>query len=420
MREFGRIETRFWSSSKVAGIGDAARLLLLYLITSPHSNSIGCYVLKRGYAMEDLGWPAARVDESLDRLTEAGLVDFDPDHALVRITGWWGHNRIENPNVAKAASKAIAALPAKSPVFLQFCRALSEARGSFKPHVWRILALALPVELRGTAPGSVLDTPPASPQAGARPQPRSAAAKMPVSAPAAAEDGAPSPRDKDNYPSDGKSLKEQGPETVPKRFRNGSEQVSRTKEPEPEPEPEREPEKNRQAESLAAPRARAASNDNGGPPGSKLGPKPQPTPTVPVGALIAAFDDARAEVWGEQHRRPWPAQKDRIVAQGWIDAGITPELVREVARRQFEKMLGRNGELPRMLSLLDGDLRAAATEAQRKAAAGPFDPERTQWQARAKSYRESGLWLDSWGFPPGHAACRMPPDLQETCAKRAG
>jgi 5-methylcytosine-specific restriction endonuclease McrA len=134
---------------------------------------------------------------------------------------------------------------------------------------------------------------------------------------------------------------------------------------------------------------------------------------APIVEIIRAFDDARADIWGEKQRRQWPAQSDRITAQGWIDAGIKAALVADVAKRQFEWMLSNGRDLPRTLKIIDADVRSASAEAKRRAAEGPFDPDRTQWEARANGYRDKGLWVDSWGNKPGERGCRMPRDLQE-------
>ncbi|MDP6475739.1 MAG: hypothetical protein QF449_14960 [Alphaproteobacteria bacterium] len=46
-----------------------------------------------------------------DALRTLGFVERDQASSLVRILGWFGHNRIENKNVAQGAVKIIAALP---------------------------------------------------------------------------------------------------------------------------------------------------------------------------------------------------------------------------------------------------------------------------------------------------------------------
>lgn len=112
MRTYGRIETSFWQNPKVRALScDESRHLLLYLYSCPHGNSLGCFVLPDGYIMADLNWPPETLALRFSELTARGFIERDPDSYLVRIAGWFGHNKIENRNVALGAMKIIAALP---------------------------------------------------------------------------------------------------------------------------------------------------------------------------------------------------------------------------------------------------------------------------------------------------------------------
>ncbi|MDA0231430.1 MAG: hypothetical protein O3B21_14765 [Proteobacteria bacterium] len=112
MRTYGRIETSFWQNPKVRALScDESRHLLLYLYSCPHGNSLGCFVLPDGYIMADLNWPAETLALRFSELTAKRFIERDPNNYLVRIAGWFGHNKIENRNVALGAMKIIAALP---------------------------------------------------------------------------------------------------------------------------------------------------------------------------------------------------------------------------------------------------------------------------------------------------------------------
>jgi hypothetical protein len=52
-----------------------------------------------------------RVSEHLSELVSNGFIERDDDTELTRLLGWWGHNTIENANVAKAAIKTLESLP---------------------------------------------------------------------------------------------------------------------------------------------------------------------------------------------------------------------------------------------------------------------------------------------------------------------
>ncbi len=112
MRTYGRIETSFWQNPKVRALScDESRYLLLYLYTCPHGNSLGCFVLPDGYIMADLNWPYETLALRFSELVAKGFIEGDAESFLVRIVGWFGHNKIENRNVAQGAVKIIAALP---------------------------------------------------------------------------------------------------------------------------------------------------------------------------------------------------------------------------------------------------------------------------------------------------------------------
>lgn len=119
MRQFGRIETAIWQNPKFRALSDDGRILWFYMLCCPHGNAVGCYVLPDGYIMADLGWSPERVAETVSELFRNGLIERDEGTYLTRVRGWWGHNTIENGNVAKGAVKAILALP-RCPVFFRF------------------------------------------------------------------------------------------------------------------------------------------------------------------------------------------------------------------------------------------------------------------------------------------------------------
>lgn len=112
MREYGKVKTEFWQDDRVKQMGDDGKTLALYLLTCPHGNGVGCFMLPAGYAQEDLGWDHERVRRTLSELLSLGFIQRD-GNGLTRLVNWWKHNSVENPNVGKALAKAIDALPNK-------------------------------------------------------------------------------------------------------------------------------------------------------------------------------------------------------------------------------------------------------------------------------------------------------------------
>ena len=111
MRDYGKISTSIWNSRKFASIGDSDRLLYLYLHTCPHVNSVGCFVLKSGYATADMGWSEEAYRKGIETLSDAGLIGFEASENLIRLVNFARFDPFTNVNHAKGAIKIALALP---------------------------------------------------------------------------------------------------------------------------------------------------------------------------------------------------------------------------------------------------------------------------------------------------------------------
>jgi hypothetical protein len=108
---YTRIKSKFWNDEKVVTWCDDTKLLALYLVSSPHSNMIGCYYLPLGYVCEDLGWDIDRLRSSLQNLIINVFIKYDEIAKVVYLPTYLMHNPIENENQAKSAAKQVAELP---------------------------------------------------------------------------------------------------------------------------------------------------------------------------------------------------------------------------------------------------------------------------------------------------------------------
>ncbi len=120
-REFGRLKTSMWQRPKFHALSDDGKMLWLYLISCPHGNAIGAFVVSLGYMMADLRWQLERLTETVSELLENGFIDRDDTFDLVVIRDWWQHNTIENPKVAIGAMKAFNLLPQCPTLLAAFC-----------------------------------------------------------------------------------------------------------------------------------------------------------------------------------------------------------------------------------------------------------------------------------------------------------
>lgn len=111
MRDYGKVSTSLWNSRKFGALDDAARLLYLYLHTCPHVNSAGCFVMKEGYAITDLGWDAKAYRKAMQSLSIGGLVGFDSLEEVVRLINFLTFDPFTNPKHATGAIKIAISLP---------------------------------------------------------------------------------------------------------------------------------------------------------------------------------------------------------------------------------------------------------------------------------------------------------------------
>jgi hypothetical protein len=111
---FAKVSRSLWHSRKFRSLtSDSERMLYLYLITCPHGNSAGCFVLPALYACADLGWSEQQYADGIHTLSKAGLIGFDKDEQTVRIVGWFRFNAPQNPKHAAGIRNVIASVQSK-------------------------------------------------------------------------------------------------------------------------------------------------------------------------------------------------------------------------------------------------------------------------------------------------------------------
>lgn len=111
MRDYGKIHNGFWTGETLKGLSGDAKLLAAYLLSSPHTNMIGCFRLPDAYACDDLEWTSERLRNGFETLSQAGFVRYDARTKWVWIVNFLSFNKPENPNQWKAAAKLTASIP---------------------------------------------------------------------------------------------------------------------------------------------------------------------------------------------------------------------------------------------------------------------------------------------------------------------
>ena len=124
MREYGQVQTSFWSSADAQSFSDNGKLLALYLLTGPHSNGLGCYKLPLGYVVEDLNWDAETVSEGFTELFQTGFSEWCENTKFVFLPAFLRWNPISNPNVAKSRVKEFDAIPKNARFYGELCHSM--------------------------------------------------------------------------------------------------------------------------------------------------------------------------------------------------------------------------------------------------------------------------------------------------------
>jgi hypothetical protein len=114
MSRYVKIATRFWSDEKTSLLKDEEKLLFLYVMTSPHSNMVGFYVLPKLYIMHDLEWSTQRLSKPFDKLLEDGFIKYCDKTSVILIPNFLKYNTIQNRNQAIGAIKALKEVPKNS------------------------------------------------------------------------------------------------------------------------------------------------------------------------------------------------------------------------------------------------------------------------------------------------------------------
>ena len=131
MRSYGIVRSRFWAWAKERDLTPAARELVLYCLTSPHTTGIGCFRLPIAYIAEDLGTVPDTVRQTVDELSEIGFLKHDDSTGWVWLVGFLDHNPIANINVGKSFMPFIEAVPKKLPFYGQFLDSLGQWANRF-------------------------------------------------------------------------------------------------------------------------------------------------------------------------------------------------------------------------------------------------------------------------------------------------
>jgi len=109
---YAKVTRKIWHTSQFRALSREARELYLYIITCPHGNILGMFVLRPGYVVDDLRLPSRqRFTQLLGELLHQHLVAWDPDAEIILDLEYLDKHPLDNPNQVKAAVKKLDELP---------------------------------------------------------------------------------------------------------------------------------------------------------------------------------------------------------------------------------------------------------------------------------------------------------------------
>lgn len=122
---YQKIHSQIWNDEKFITLSPKQQRLFLYILTCPHGNIIGMFVLKMGYVCDDLKCTVKDLEKDLRKLIESEVIKYDFSTSIVLIKRFLRHNPITNPNQVKAAKNMFNELP-KSKLLREFVEVLPE------------------------------------------------------------------------------------------------------------------------------------------------------------------------------------------------------------------------------------------------------------------------------------------------------
>lgn len=143
MRNYGVIQSTYWTHPDIKPLRDGAKLLGAYLLTGPHTNALGCFHAPIGYVATDLGWSTETVSKGFRELFENGFCNRCERTEYVLIHNFLRWNPISNANVAKARVDEFNAIPRGFSYFNELAASLREY-GSFWPNSFETLLKGFP------------------------------------------------------------------------------------------------------------------------------------------------------------------------------------------------------------------------------------------------------------------------------------
>ncbi|GAB6161926.1 hypothetical protein JCM12298_10850 [Desulfothermus naphthae] len=111
MSRYRQIHCLIWNDDKFPFLSDDAQLVFIHILTTPFSNSIGCYKITLEALAAEKRWPIQRYRKAFYEVSQKGLVKYDERYQVILIPGFVKYNPPQSPNVLKSWANLWEELP---------------------------------------------------------------------------------------------------------------------------------------------------------------------------------------------------------------------------------------------------------------------------------------------------------------------
>jgi hypothetical protein len=144
---YSRIDRKVWYSRTFNKLDLDGKFLWFYILSNPHGNSAGYYVLAPSYAAADLKWPVKRFTKSLKEVCEIqtsnghrGLCAYDEECQVLWIRNYLEVHPILNRKHLAGLTKALDMVPV-SPLLSTFVRYLKASSNTYHKTLGKTLGI---------------------------------------------------------------------------------------------------------------------------------------------------------------------------------------------------------------------------------------------------------------------------------------
>lgn len=110
MARYRKIDPRIWNDSKFSSLSNDAKLLFIYLLTSPQTQMIGAVPMRAESVAAELGFDMKRYGIGYQELNKSGIAEYD-DRGLYWVKNFLKYNSPDNPKVVISWRECLDFLP---------------------------------------------------------------------------------------------------------------------------------------------------------------------------------------------------------------------------------------------------------------------------------------------------------------------